>query len=123
MSEIIPERLSFRFVRGDSFAIPLFFVDPKDEKKDVDVSGYKLKFTVKTSQYLPDATAVISKNIVLPPETSNGQYVLVLEPEDTVDLAATGYDCDLQLTSSDESIVITLGKGRLVLDMSSTWEA
>ncbi|WP_263082144.1 hypothetical protein [Endozoicomonas sp. Mp262] len=116
-----PPNVAIEMIRGDSLNIPLTFLDPADDNTRIPVNGYHLRMTVKVSSYLPDSEAVINKQITLPAETANGEYVLILAPADTNTLEPMTYDYDIQISSPDNSEVITLVTGKLKLLIGTSW--
>ena len=112
----------FSVVRGDSVAIPITFVDGRDETTPIPVDGYSLHFTAKITRYDPEESAAIDFEVVLPDEASNGEYVLMIAPGLTKDLDPLTYDYDIQLVSPDGQTVYTVVQGRLKLTMSAGWE-
>ena len=111
----LPVDLDIEIIKGDSLSIPLTFVDPEDDSLTVDVTGYLLYFTMTLSRYQDESDAVVTKDIVLPAESSNGMYALVIEPDDTVTLVTTSYDFDIQIATPDRTSVITLVQGKIKL--------
>ncbi len=116
-----PAYVGIEMVRGDSLGIPLTFLDPSDPDLRVPVNDYFLRFTVKVSKHQPDEQAVILKEIVLPPEAANGEYVLNLTPDDTNGLEPMSYDYDIQISTPDKAQVVTLVQGKIKVMMSASW--
>ena len=111
----LPVDLNIEIIKGDSLSIPLTFVDPEDDSLTVDVSSYQLYFTMILNRYQDETEAVVTRDIVLPAESSNGMYILVIEPDDTVSLLTTSYDFDIQIATPDRTSVITLVQGKIKL--------
>ena len=113
----MPVEQHLTLVRGDTLAIPLAFSDPSDNSP-LDMAGYTVRFTCKTSKFEDDSQAVISKDIVLP---AGDTYTLIINPEDTNSLnAPQSYDYDIQLETPTGE-VFTAFEGKLKLEMGATW--
>jgi hypothetical protein len=98
---------SFEVYIGDTKAVT---VTVKDEDADIlNLTGYTCNWVM----YDGDGDIVLTKTLstgLSVPTPSNGQVVILLEPEDTEDLEPDTYYHELEITSSDGDVsTVTTG--------------
>lgn len=101
-------------LRGDSFTIPVQFVD--GDGKPVDLTGWILFFTLKFHRLQEDDEAAIQKRLVI----DGSSVSIVFAPEDTNELPAYTYEYDIQLCTPDHSGIRTFLMGTLTLEAGVT---
>lgn len=100
---------NFTTYRGDDFIIDLTFED--DNGDPVDITGWTIFFTMKSSKDLMDKDAIIQKTVTTHISPTNGQSQVRLTSTDTATLCATFY-YDLQY-KDDHGVIRTMTAGQI----------
>lgn len=110
------ERKKLQMIRGDTTDYTLSFKDSNGNP--IDISGWKICFTVKPSTFLGDERAIIKKDI----EITDGQTGVVtirINPSDTENVKPGEYIYDFQITlPSGEVYTILLGEFEVIGDVT-----
>lgn len=103
--------------RGDSREYALSFTD-KDSAV-IDITGWKVYFTLKKNQLKDDDSAVIKKDITVHEAPLEGKTKIVLAPLDTDNLKPGDYVYDIQIKKPSGD-VITVAKGSMKIEADVT---
>jgi len=89
--------------RGDSREYNLTFTDSNGGA--IDISGWKVYFTMKKDYKDDDTKAVIKKDITVPGGSVSGKTGFILSPTDTENIKPDNYYYDIQVKRGVESIL------------------
>ena len=92
--------------RGDSREYTLNFTDKNG--KLIDITAWKVFFTLKQYYSDNDDKAVIKKDIETHYDPTNGQTKIILLPSDTEDLIRGTYYYDIQVKRAEQNIITVL---------------
>lgn len=102
--------------RGDDKDFTIHFKDAVDA--DVDITGWKVYFTVKKNESDVDVDAVITKDITSHTDPTGGDTKISLVGADTEDLAGNYY-YDIQVKKTGGT-VFTIVKGTFIVTKDIT---
>lgn len=103
--------------RGDSREYALTFTDK--EGVAIDITGWKVYFTLKKNPLINDDGALIQKDITSHEAPTEGKTKIVLAPSDTDKLKPGDYVYDIQIKKPSGD-VITVVKGSLKIEADVT---
>jgi hypothetical protein len=104
MDNTSPTSIPLTITRGDTKIYTLRFVNKNNQP--IDITGWKIYFTVKSDLCKPDDDAVIKKDIVVHTNPLNGETQISLSSTDTsVDPGNYLYDIQIK-TATDEVYTI-----------------
>ena len=103
--------------RGDSREYALTFTDK--EGAAIDISGWKVYFTLKKNPLINDDGALLKKDTTDHEAPTEGKTKIVLAPSDTDDLKPGDYVYDIQIKKPSGD-VITVVKGTLKIEADVT---
>ena len=108
---------NLEIVRGDD---KYYIITVKDSGGLViDITGWKVYFTVKKNKSDTDANAKIKKNVISHTDPTNGKTQIHLSHTDTI-LDVENYYYDMQVKKSDGTIVTVLsGVFSVVYDITT----
>lgn len=92
--------------RGDSREYTLNFTNSNSDK--IDITGWKVFFTLKRYYNYGDDKAAIKKDIETHYDPINGQTKIILLPEDTENLIRGIYYYDIQVKRAEQNILTVL---------------
>jgi len=92
--------------RGDSREYTLNFTD--SEGAVIDITGWKVFFTLKRYYSYGDSKAVIKKDIETHYDPINGKTKIILLPDDTENLIRGTYYYDIQVKRAEQNILTVL---------------
>lgn len=92
--------------RGDSREYTLTFTNSTGGA--IDITGWKVYFTMKLRFGHSDDDCAVKKNIVLHDDLINGKTKIVLLPSDTETLKPNTYLYDIQIKRDSENILTVL---------------
>jgi hypothetical protein len=92
--------------RGDSREYTLNFTNSDGDK--IDITGWKVFFTMKQYYSDNDDKAVIKKDIETHYDPTNGQTKIILLPSDTENLIRGTYYYDVQVKRAEQNIITVL---------------
>ncbi len=103
--------------RGDSREYNITFTDGNGDA--IDISEWKVYFTVKKSYFDSDSQAIIKKDVTVHDDPMNGKTKITLLPVDTDNLTPARYYYDIQIKRGEENILTVLqGKIRIKADVT-----
>ncbi len=104
--------------RGDSKEYNLTFTNSNGEK--INISEWKVYFTVKTNRRSSDDLAIIKKDIIVHDDPTNGKTKIILLPEDTENLKpGVIYYYDIQVKRDVNNILTVLsGRMKIISDIT-----
>lgn len=103
--------------RGDSREYNITFTDSNGVA--IDISEWKVYFTVKKKYSDSDNNAVIKKDVITHGEPENGKTKIILLPVDTDNLTPARYYYDIQIRREKGNILTVLqGKIRIKADVT-----
>ena len=106
----------YTFFRGDDNTFSLTFTDSSDNP--IDITGWIIFFTLKTTKSDTDANALITKDVTLHDDATNGQTSFtLLHTETNSILEATYYDIQYK---DDSDNVKTVDSGKMVFSQDIT---
>ena len=109
---------TLNIVRGDDKRFVVTFKDANDVA--IDVSGWKLYFTVKENLTDSDDNAKIKIDVTVESgEGTNGEITIHVEPSDTEDLDVGKYYYDIQAKKDDGEIFTPL-TGEFLINIDVT---
>lgn len=104
--------VEFQVVRGDDKTWTFTFVD--SDGNAIDITGYIFFFTVKSRSQDTDAEAIISKDITILSDPTNGiMQVSVTNSETSINVGS--YRFDLQWKDTSDKIKTVTGPGDFVV--------
>lgn len=103
--------------RGDSREYSLVFTDSKGAV--IDITGWKVYFTLKQNHLIEDGEAVIKKDITNHEAPKEGKTKIVLAPSDTDNLKPGNYFYDVQIKKPNGDVV-TVVRGSLKIEPDVT---
>jgi len=106
--------------RGDSREYTLSFVDKNGTA--IDITGWKVYFTLKRSIGQNDGSATLKKDIVNHESSIKGKTKIVLTSSDTDDLKPDNYVYDIQVKKPNGD-VITVVMGSITIEADVTRRA
>lgn len=84
------DQVTYEFVRGDDFAIPMTLTDPANNGTAVDITGWTIASQVRYARKL------VSTLDVTITDAANGQFTISLPKEQTAVWPARKLKCDIQ---------------------------
>jgi len=96
--------------RGDSREFSLTFSD--DDGKPIDITGWKVYFTLKDSEGDPDSEAILRKDVTDHHDAEAGNTRIHLDPSDTNGVQPGEYHFDFQIKKPNGDI-LTVAKGEM----------
>ncbi|MBA7546470.1 hypothetical protein ES705_38862 [subsurface metagenome] len=103
--------------RGDSREYTLSFT--KNDGTKIDISGWKIYFTLKKYAWKADADADLKKDITDHSNPLEGKTKITLTAGDTENLGMGVYSFDIQIKKADGTILTILkGKLEILLDIT-----
>lgn len=101
--------------RGDTKTYTLYFYDANGGY--VDITGYTIFFTAKTSPAILDASATISKTITTHTNPTAGETEISLTTTDTATVASLVFDIQVKTATGDIFTILT-GDLNIVKDIT-----
>lgn len=108
---------NFTMTVGNSNAFTLTFTNKAGTA--LDITGWVIFFTLKTSHKKPDSEVSLQKIITTHTTPASGISALNLEPADTESLEPRTYDYDIKV-KTNTGAVYTLLKGKFELEYQVT---
>lgn len=103
--------------RGDSREFSLTFSD--DDGKPINITGWKVYFTLKESEGDADSEAKLKKDVTEHESPEEGKAKIHLEPSDTNDLEPGEYYYDFQIKKPGGDILtVASGELRILTDIT-----
>jgi hypothetical protein len=106
----IPEHDLKPLYRGDSREYNLTFTNSNGGA--INITDWKVYFTMKLSYIDGDSKAVIKKDINTHDDPTNGKTKIILLPDDTKDIKPDKYWYDVQIKRGEDNI-LTIIRGRI----------
>jgi hypothetical protein len=103
--------------RGDNREYNLTFTNINGEA--IDITNWKIYFTVKKNYNDNDNQAIIKKDITIHYDPRNGKTKIILLPVDTDNLVPNRYYYDIQIKRGVEDI-ITILQGKILIKADVT---
>ena len=110
------ENVNLTAVRGDSFIKTLTFTDSSGNA--IDITGWKVYFTIKEDESDSDDDALIKKDITSHSDPTNGKTNIEVEATDTNSLLGVYY-YDIQVKKGSGEI-FTVMKGKITFKADIT---
>jgi hypothetical protein len=105
-------------IAGNSIRIPLIF---KRDGVAFDITGAEVYYTVKQSYNTNYDDAIIAKVITEHTDAAGGITQIVVEPDETLNLAAGKYVSDITIKFDDENIT-TVYRGKIDISSGENYE-
>lgn len=103
--------------RGDSREYNLTFTNVNGDA--INITDWKIYFTVKLSYIDGDSKAVIKKDITVHDESINGKTKIILLPDDTKDVKPDKYWYDIQVKRGEDNILTVIrGRIKIITDIT-----
>jgi len=96
---MIAKEKNLKLMRGDSKIYTLRFQD-KETKEAIDITDWKIYFTIKRRLNDSDDDALLKKDVSVHSDPENGTTQIQLNPSDTEDLLVGSFFYDIQLKRS-----------------------
>jgi len=108
--------MNIKIIRGDDKLIELRF---SKDNMPLDITGWKIYFTMKKSKADPDEKAILAKDITEHSDPQNGITQLFLTNVETAEFKRGDYFYDIQ-AKDNEGYIITVLKGKIIVDSDIT---
>lgn len=93
------DKVTYEFIRGDDFNIPMTLTDPEDSGNPVDITLWTVASQIRYSKKLIDNVIVTVTDAV------NGEFTLSVAKENTAIWPARKLKCDIQFDRPTEGRV------------------
>lgn len=103
--------------RGDSREYTLSFI--KGDGSKIDITGWKVYFTLKKYAYKSDEEADLKKDVTEHSSPLDGETKVTLTAADTGELGIGDYNFDIQI-KKDDGAVLTVLRGTLEIMLDIT---
>lgn len=84
------DTVTYEFIRGDTFSIPMTLTDPENNGSPVDLTGWTIASQVRYSKRLIDTLTVTIT------DAAQGEFVISMDEADTATWPARKLKCDIQ---------------------------
>lgn len=113
---LLMEKQKLELIRGDTTDYTLSFTD--ENGNPIDISGWKICFTVKANTSHPDEKAIIKKDLEIV-SGENGKATIRIEPEDTEEVKPGIYTYDFQVVlPTKEVYTVLIGEFEIIGDVT-----
>ncbi|MBA7563958.1 hypothetical protein ES708_05620 [subsurface metagenome] len=103
--------------RGDSREYNLTFTNSNGNA--IDITDWKVYFTIKLSYMDGDSRAVIKKDITVHDDPINGKTKIILLPSDTENIKPDNYWYDIQIKRGEDNILTVIrGRIKIITDIT-----